>query len=192
MIFITVGNLDPFDRLIRAVDAWIAEQSQPVEVLAQIGTGQYRPANCKSVDFLSPHEYREAFSQAKLIVSHAGMGTIITALEYNKPIIIMPKRASLGEQRNEHQLATARRFRRSEHLQVAEDVEQLRAALDAFRMHPIEPSTLEKRVWQADVTLVDFVRDFVSPPAVPHASPPAPAEKPRPTSRPATRPSTVS
>jgi len=28
MIFVTVGNMDPFDRLIRAVDQWVAEHPQ--------------------------------------------------------------------------------------------------------------------------------------------------------------------
>lgn len=51
MIFVTVGNLDPFDRLIRAFDEWLAEQPGPVEAIAQIGMGTYRPQHCRWVDF---------------------------------------------------------------------------------------------------------------------------------------------
>lgn len=161
MIFVTVGNLDPFDRLIRAFDEWLAEQPGPVEAIAQIGMGTYRPQHCRWVDFLTPTEYRETISQAKLIVSHAGMGTIITALEFNKPIIIMPKRASLGEQRNEHQLATARRFRRSAYPRVAEDEEQLYRALGHIWVDR-QRNAPHNHTWQADDTLIAMVRHFVS------------------------------
>lgn len=162
MIFVTVGTVDPFDRLVQAVDDWIAEQSIAIKAIAQIGTGSYRPTHCEFVDFLSPREYQDIFSQARLIVSHAGMGTIITALEYNKPILIMPKRASLGEQRNEHQLATARRFRRSAHLRVAEDTTQLRIALNDYFTE--SPGTLptDNCHWKPDPTLISFVSEFIS------------------------------
>ncbi|WP_158265133.1 glycosyltransferase [Blastopirellula marina] len=163
MIFVTVGNLDPFDRLIQAVDHWVSQQDSPVEVLAQIGTGSFRPAHCQFVDFLSPAAYREAFDQSKLVISHAGMGSIITALEKHKPMIIMPKRATLGEQRNEHQLATATRFRRSPLIQVAEDEKELLERLSGFNLEAGHNSELEKHVWPPDASLVDFVRKFVSP-----------------------------
>jgi len=65
-----------------------------------------------------------------LFVSHAGMGTIITSLELRKPIVVMPKRASLGEQRNEHQLATVRHFRRSKQVLVADSELELGSVLD--------------------------------------------------------------
>src|SRR5689334_18569819 len=100
LIFVTVGNMDPFDRLIAAIDHWLSEQTVSEEVLAQIGTGTYRPRRCRHVQFLTPAEYRTAFEQSRFVVSHAGMGSIITALELQKPIIVMPKRASLNEQRN--------------------------------------------------------------------------------------------
>lgn len=163
MIFVTVGNLDPFDRLIQAVDRWASEQDAPVEVIAQVGTGVFRPAHCQFVDFLSPAAYRETFEKADLVVSHAGMGSIITALEKHKPMIIMPKRATLGEQRNEHQLATAKRFRRSPLIQVAEDETELLQRLSGFNLEANRSSELEKHVWPPDASLVEFVRKFVSP-----------------------------
>ena len=47
---------------------------------------------------------------ADAVVAHAGIGTILGALELGKPTVVMPRRAALGEHRNDHQLATARRF----------------------------------------------------------------------------------
>lgn len=162
MIFVTVGNMDPFDRLIKAMDEWAGSQANKVEILAQIGTGTYRPKNLEYIDFLTPSQYREAFDRADLVVSHAGMGSIITALESYKPMVIMPKLASLGEQRNEHQLATAKRFKRSALIQVAYDVDELYLKLTEASTSDDAKVALQRQAWPPDSTLITFIRDFVS------------------------------
>lgn len=160
MIFVTVGNMDPFDRLIRAVDAWAAERTSE-EVFVQIGSGRYRPQHCRYVDFLAPIQFRKTFAQAEFVVSHAGMGTIITALELAKPLVVMPKRASLGEQRNEHQLATVRRFRRSSHVRVAENEDELHSVLAAMTAVDASGRFTPPEEWRPDPSLIGFVRDFI-------------------------------
>ena len=72
-----------------------------------IGPAAYRPTAFKTIDFVPPDRADGLFQRAQLIVSHAGMGSVLTALRFRKPVIIFPRRASLGEHRNEHQLATA-------------------------------------------------------------------------------------
>ena len=67
---------------------------------------------------------------ADAIVAHAGMGTILSALELGKPLLVMPRVAALGEHRNDHQLATAKRFAETGHVAVAEDAEALIVKLD--------------------------------------------------------------
>ena len=59
---------------------------------------------------MSPKECTDRMVAADAIIAHAGMGTILTALEMGKPLLVMPRRAELGEHRNDHQLATAMRF----------------------------------------------------------------------------------
>ncbi|RCS46350.1 hypothetical protein DTL42_15390 [Bremerella cremea] len=165
MIFVTVGNMDPFDRLIKSMDEWAGDQPTKVEILAQIGTGTYRPQHLEFVDFLTPGQYREAFNRADLVVSHAGMGSIITALESYKPMVIMPKLASLGEQRNEHQLATAKRFKRSALIQVAYDAEELFQKLSEAATSDEATVSLQKQAWPPDASLINFVRGFLTTPA---------------------------
>jgi UDP-N-acetylglucosamine transferase subunit ALG13 len=67
---------------------------------------------------------------ADAIVAHAGIGTILTALELGKPVLVMPRRAKFGEHRNDHQLATARRFAELGRVSVAFDETELSARLD--------------------------------------------------------------
>jgi UDP-N-acetylglucosamine transferase subunit ALG13 len=163
MIFVTVGNLDPFDRLVRSVDAWAGARSRGDEILMQIGSGRYRPQHCRCIEFLTPREFRSTFAEARFVVSHAGMGTIITALELAKPIVVMPKRAALGEQRNDHQLATVRRFRRSASIHVAESEIELPHVLDTLVDHLSAPATAgDNERWGPDPSLLAFVRDFIA------------------------------
>ena len=108
MIFLTVGTQEPFDRLVAAVDAWAATHDVPV--FGQLGAlkpGSHRPAHFEWREFITADEYQQRLETSQLLVAHVGMGSIISALTYGKPLVMMARRASLGEHRNEHQLATA-------------------------------------------------------------------------------------
>jgi len=107
LIFVTVGTQLAFDRMISAVDGWAAS-AEGQNVFAQIGPGAFRPQHLDFKEFVGPDEADRLFRSASLVVSHAGMGSILTALKYRKPILIMPRKAALGEHRNDHQLATAK------------------------------------------------------------------------------------
>ena len=138
MIFVTVGTQLPFDRLIGAVDAW-AGAGSTLPVFAQIGPSRLRPKNIEYARFISPGECARRMEEASAIVAHAGMGTILTALERGKPLLVLPRRAALGEHRNEHQLATAHRFLELGKLQVAFDESELPSALDELNRAVAQP-----------------------------------------------------
>lgn len=57
------------------------------------------------------------------------MGSIISAMSLQKPIIIFPRKASLGEHRNDHQIATAKKMEELNYTYVAYDKEQLKSLL---------------------------------------------------------------
>ena len=134
MIFLTTGTQLPFDRLVRAVDEWVEVAKPPCDVFAQVlppSHDPYVPKHFKTVARLSPTEYAEIFDKASLIVSHAGMGTILTALTQGKQICIMPRQVKYNEHRNNHQLATVERLREHPGLFRAHDEHDLPRCLDA-------------------------------------------------------------
>ena len=135
MIFVTVGHQMPFDRLVRAVDVW-AEETGRIDLFAQIGSTSYSPESFASVAAMSPASFHRCVEEASGIVAHAGTGTIIAALRLRKPLLVLPRRASLGETRNEHQLATADYFEKAGYLMAVRDEADLAPALEqleAFR-----------------------------------------------------------
>jgi len=157
MIFLTVGTELPFDRLVRVVDDW-ARRNARQDVFAQIGQSLHPPTHIKWSRFLEPPEFQRRFAEANVVISHAGMGTILTALYAGKPLLVMPRRAELGEHRNEHQLATAARMRELEKICVADGNASLLAALDR-----IDEISAGARIDAfASQELVSTVREFIA------------------------------
>lgn len=138
MILVTVGTDLPFDRMVKVIDAWARERGRN-DVFAQIGVGGWKPEYIRYSEFLQPDEFKEYFKSAKVIISHAGMGTILSALLHCKPILVMPKLAKLGEHRNEHQTATAIKMKEIGNINTAFDEIELRNHLD--HLDELKPST---------------------------------------------------
>ena len=170
MIFVTVGTQEPFDRLIETVDVWSAEQGRQ-DVIAQVGRSTYVPRSIKVVASLTPKEFGEHLEQASTIVSHAGMGTILQVASRGKPLVVMPRLASQGEHRNDHQSATVKALEPLGAFHAAYDVEGLRRLLDRIEelpeCRPIQPTASEP--------LLDRLRGFlVSSLGRPASASPAP------------------
>ena len=107
MIFVTVGSMFPFERMIRMMDNWASSRPEE-DVLAQIGAGQYEPKHMQWKRIIAPDEYREVVKSCRLIVAHAGTGSVFTASEYHKPIVLVPRRADQKEHTTDHQIDTAK------------------------------------------------------------------------------------
>ncbi len=128
MIFVTVGTQLAFDRLISTIDKW--NETKKLEIFIQTGPSVLTPRHSEYAQFIEPSQADQLFKNSDLIVSHAGMGSILTALRYQKPIIIMPRLASLGEHRNDHQLATCKWLGNKSGITVAKDENHLLTLLN--------------------------------------------------------------
>ena len=177
MIFLTVGTHEPFDRLVRYVDTWCGARAKN-EVFGQITKrAEYQPTHFRAVPTLDPDQYQKHFSSADFIISHAGMGSIITALSMQKPIVILPRRGHLQETRNDHQFATLQHFRSRPGIFAAEDEDELSAILhrladglangqaDGQAGGNITPA--QEIPAFADEQLIGALRDFIHGPAGP-------------------------
>lgn len=124
MIFVTVGSMFPFDRLIRAMDA-LAAAEPGTEVFAQIGGGAFEPAHMRWVRRLDQAAFARTLEGAELVVAHAGVGSVILAGEAGKPIVLLPRRHAQGEHTTDHQAATANWLRGKPGIHVAADASEL-------------------------------------------------------------------
>lgn len=155
MIFVTVGAQMTFDRLVGWVDDWAAKRDRD-DVVAQIGPSDYVPRQLQVIPFMTPPEFRARLEAADIVIAHAGMGSIINALELGKPILVVPRHGEWNETRNDHQIATARRLGAEGLVQVADSAEELERALERM-----EPQTSPARIAaQAQPELLDRLRSF--------------------------------
>ncbi len=156
MILVTVGTQLPFDRLIKAVDAFATDLTKPA--VAQIGRGNYTPQNMKWIKNIEPVDFDRMFHEASVIVSHAGIGTVLTAKRFGKPIILVPRQASLGEHRNDHQLATVSQLAGRPGIYVANNDEELKTYLLSDLTSPNQDDTSEA----GRNSLVNYLKGYLA------------------------------
>lgn len=127
MIFVTVGTHEqPFDRLVRHMDALKRSGVLSDEVIIQTGYSDYEPQACAWQKFYPYSEMRSLVERADIIVTHGGPSSFIMPLQVGKVPIVVPRRESLGEHVNDHQVAFAREVaKRQKNILVAEDMDTL-------------------------------------------------------------------
>lgn len=124
MIFVTVGTQLPFDRLLDWVSEALSELQITEECIAQVGNTDRNWPGIEKISSVSTSEFSELIETSRLVIAHAGMGTIIQCASIGKPLIIVPRLSKYGEHRNDHQVDTAEKFS-SEFIQVVNDKNQL-------------------------------------------------------------------
>lgn len=127
MIFVTVGTQLPFDRLIRYIDEIAPDLDEPV--FAQTGVSTYVPRNIEWSQMVNGARFNELMSEVRLIIGHAGIGTILAAQKRAKPLVLVPRLAAQREHRNDHQVATINSLRGRSGIYVAHTEAELRHLL---------------------------------------------------------------
>ena len=106
MILVTVGmHPQGFERLVCAADKMAALIEEPVTI--QRGSTRFRPSYAKSFDFVNEGEMQEWLAQARVVVSHSGAGSILSALQAGKPLVAVPRLRRFAEVYDDHQLELA-------------------------------------------------------------------------------------
>jgi len=126
LIFVTVGTQRfPFNRLLTIIDRLIEKEVIVDDVIAQIGYSDYKPKNFAFFKFCDQSKLDELTKDCKLLITHAGVGTITKALEYGKKIVVIPRREDLNEHIDNHQLEIAQKFEEDNFLKFANNEEEL-------------------------------------------------------------------
>jgi UDP-N-acetylglucosamine transferase subunit ALG13 len=136
LIFVTVGtNEARFDRLLRAVAGIRIDES----FVVQHGhSAPLHPPRSRLVDFLSFEEMVETIRDARVVVTHAGVGSVMVALANGRRPIVVPRLSSFGEAVDDHQLQLGRRFARGGLVTLVESLETLEHTLSTEQ----EPATV--------------------------------------------------
>lgn len=109
MIFVTVGTHEqPFDRLIRKVDALKKQGVIQEEVIMQTGFSTYEPEYCQWSKLLPYKQMIQNVADARIVITHGGPASFIMPLQVGKTPIVVPRQKQFDEHVNDHQLEFAR------------------------------------------------------------------------------------
>ena len=156
MIFLTVGTVRPFDRLVKAVDEAIADRVITGPVFAQIGDTKLKPKNMEYTQMLDKSTFDRNMAEADYLISHAGIGNISKGLECEKKMLVMPRMKRFREHVNDHQVFTARKFGELGHILVAYDALELRSRLQEIQSFVPTPRHAEPEA------VIQRVADFLA------------------------------
>ena len=111
MIFVTLGTQDKsFKRLLEMIDKEIEKGNIKEKVIVQAGFTKYDTKNMELFDLLDKDDFDKYIKNCDLLITHGGVGSILTGLKNNKKVIACPRLAKYKEHMNNHQIQIIERF----------------------------------------------------------------------------------
>lgn len=126
MILVTLGTQDKsFKRLLEAIETQIDKGNIKDKVIVQAGYTKYESSKMDIFDYIDRDEFAKLLLEADLIITHGGVGTIMTALKAGKKILGAARLAEYGEHHNDHQTQILESFDEQGYLIYCKDLDKM-------------------------------------------------------------------
>ncbi len=130
MIFVTLGtNDESFERLLKAIDKEIEKGTINEKVIVQAGCTKYKSKNMEIFDLMSREQFDEYIEKCDLLITHGGVGSILTGINKGKKVIAVPRLAKYNEHGNDHQLQIVENFMKKKYIIGVKDLNKLEKAI---------------------------------------------------------------
>ena len=132
MILVTLGTQDkPFVRLLKDIDMQIVNGNIKEKVVVQAGysANKYQTNNMEIFDLIDREEFTKLVNESSLLITHGGVGSILTGLKANKKIIACPRLSKYGEHINNHQVQIINEFAKAGYILAYYDNDDLSEVL---------------------------------------------------------------
>lgn len=157
MIFVTLGTQKfQMNRLVKAVDELATQMSE--EIFVQKGWSDYVPKNCQYTEFMDVADYNKKIADCSVLITHAGVGTIISGINSKKPIIVVPRKNKYLEHVDDHQCQIAEAFSSKGCVLKCEEVTELKDYIDKARTFEFKP--YELKGGNIEETIMRFINIF--------------------------------
>ena len=113
MILVTLGSQDkPFIRLLENIDKEIEKGNIKEKVIVQAGytVDKYQTNNMEMFGLVDRDEFRKFVDDCSLLITHGGVGSILTGLKAGKKVIACPRLFKYKEHMNDHQVQIINEF----------------------------------------------------------------------------------
>jgi UDP-N-acetylglucosamine transferase subunit ALG13 len=159
LIFVVLGTHElPFTRLLEEVERLQKEEVISEEVVVQVGHTPYKSETMKLIPFMSYADMEAYFDQARLIITHAGTGSIITGVKKGKTVIAAARLEKYGEHNDDHQIEISETFSKKGHILSVVEMEDLVSKLEEAKS--FEPVPFESGRDRMIGLIDDFIKSI--------------------------------
>ncbi len=131
MIFVTLGTQDKsFKRLLENIEKEIIKGNIKDKVIVQSGSTNYHSKNMEMFDLLPKDKFDEYIKNCKILITHGGVGSILTGIKNNKIVIACPRLAKYHEHLNDHQLQIVDKFSKDGYILAYNDGDNLEKIIE--------------------------------------------------------------
>ena len=132
LILVTLGTQDKkFTRLLEAVQKQINNKKIKDRVVVQAGcTTDFKSNDMEIFDLIPMDEINTLISECDLLITHGGVGSIITGLKNTKKVIAAARLKEYEEHENDHQLQIIENFSNEGYILSLNDFEKLDVVLE--------------------------------------------------------------
>lgn len=127
LILITLGTQDKkFYRLLEAVQKQIDNKTIKDKVVVQAGcSSDFKTKDMEIFDLIPMDDFDRLINECDILITHGGVGSIITGLKNNKKVIAAARLEKYGEHTNDHQLQIIDNFSNSGYILKLDDFDKL-------------------------------------------------------------------
>ena len=144
-----------FHRLLEEVQKNIDNGNIKDEVVVQKGYTKFESPDMQIYDQVPVEKMKELVKQADLVITHGGVGSIITAIEQGKKVIAVPRLKKYKEHVNDHQLDIIKSFNGAGYIIGIQDVSKLPKALEEAKKF------IPQKYVQNTGKILQLVSDFI-------------------------------
>ena len=132
MIFVTVGTHgQQFLRLVKKADELAGKHGE--ETIIQQGICKYETKSAKSFAYADEKTMSEYYRNARIVVVHGGVGSIMSSLINGKPTVVVPRLKKYGEHNDDHQLQITKELEKQGKITAVYDIDSLGDAMERAR-----------------------------------------------------------
>ena len=156
MILVLLGTQNnSFHRLLEEIDNNIKNGNIQDEVIVQAGFTKYNSKNMQIFDMLPKNEFDELIKKADLVITHGGVGSIMSAIKMGKKVIAVPRQKKYDEHVNDHQLEIINTFKNQGLIIGINNVKELPQALEEAK------SMKPKQINNGTSKIVQIIDEFI-------------------------------
>ena len=135
MILVTLGTQDKkFYRLLEALEDKINQHLIKDEVIVQAGcSSDFKSKSMKIFDLIPMDEFDDMIKKCDILITHGGVGSIITGLKNNKKVIAAARLSKYNEHVNDHQIQLLTSFEKEGYLIYMHDLSDIKPYLEKVK-----------------------------------------------------------